>query len=216
MLFKEFTKLGFGEYSKKKITLFNYEDEKPTKFQIPKMPMPFGISGFVPDVGPIKYNVEFTLCNCKEEGTYINKFYTFLKKIEKDVIDHVYENRVAIFNCDKSMDEIKLMFNSNIKDKNDGMDPKFRVKVDTVADRNEIRPTIYDEKSNILENPASRGLYSRHSGIAIIELNSIYFMNKMFGCTWKLCEMKVFEPKNIVKDVSSTSPPLEGFAFRDA
>jgi len=215
MLFTEFGELGFGEYNNRKITVFNNDTMQNVKFQIPKMPMPFGISGFVPDIGPIKYNVEFILMNHKSENSYINKFYNFLKKIENDVITHVYENRMEILKKDYTFEEVGNMFNSNIKDKNDGYDPKFRVKVDLVSDTNEIKPTIYNEDKQILEDRVSRGLYSKYSGTAIVELCSIYFMNQKFGCTWKLSEMKIFEPKNVVKSLESTSPPLDTFSFRE-
>ena len=38
----------------------------------------------------------------------------------------------------------------------------------------------------------------------MIELHSIYFMNKRFGLTWKMYQMKIFEPQR-----------LKGFQFND-
>jgi len=47
------------------------------------------------------------------------------------------------------------------------------------------------------------GLYSRNSGHAIVELGSVYFLNRKFGCTWKLHQLIVYEPQN-----------LKGFQFK--
>ena len=35
-------------------------------------------------------------------------------------------------------------------------------------------------------------LHSRHTGAAIVELDSVWFMNKRFGLTWKMQQLKVF------------------------
>jgi len=212
MLFTKFETLGFGEYSKKKIVLHN--DNKTVKFQIPKMYMPYGISGFEPQYGPIKYNAEFAMYKYNDEDTYIGKFFKFLKNIEKEVIAHVHENSIVIFGKQHSLEIIKSMFNSNIKERAD-YDPKFRVKVDTVADTEVIKPTIYDKDSTVLENKASRGIYSKYAGIAIVELASVYFFNEKFGLVWKMVEMKIFEPAKEQESETTHGDALTEFSFRD-
>lgn len=214
MLFKDFKDLGFGNYKNKKIVLFNAdsEDKKVVKFQIPKMYMPFGISGFEPQFGPIKYNAEFAMYKYDEDGTYVNKFYKFLRDIESQVINYVQKNSMTIFGKEHTIEEITGMFNSNIKEKQE-TDPKFRVKVDTVSETNVIKPTIYDKESKILDNEASRGLYARYAGIAVVELSSVYFFNQKFGLVWKLVEMKVYEP--VKEPETQETGGLTEFSFRD-
>ena len=93
------------------------------------------------------------------------------------------------------------MFNSNIKE-SPGREPKFRLKVDT--DHNGlIKAAVYDADKNPIKTEVSNGLYARNSGHAIAELNSVYFLNRMFGCTWKLNQLVVYEPQN-----------LKGFQFQ--
>lgn len=215
MIFTKFEKLGFGEYKNKKIVLYHADDEKNSvKFQIPKMYMPYGISGFEPPFGQIKYNAEFALYKYNTEGTYINKFYNFLKNIENQVIQHVFGNSELIFGKAHDLETITSMFNSNIKERTD-YDPKFRVKVDTVSDTNTIKPTIYDKDSNVLENEASRGIYAKYAGIAVVELASVYFFNGKFGLVWKLVEMKVFEPVQEPETAPDNNTSLPDFSFRD-
>ena len=43
--------LKIGDYENKKMTL-SPGDKKSIKFQVPRMYMPFGVSGFTPQVGP--------------------------------------------------------------------------------------------------------------------------------------------------------------------
>jgi len=215
MLFSKFETLGFGEYKNKKIVLYNADDEKKAvKIQIPKMYMPYGISGFEPPFGQIKYNAEFALYKYAAEGTYINKFYTFLKNIENQVIQHVFDNSELIFGKKNNLETITSMFNSNIKERAD-YDPKFRVKVDTISDTNTIKPTIYDKDSNVLEIEASRGIYAKYAGIAVVELASVYFFNGKIGLVWKMVEMKIFEPAQEPDTEPEQTTSLPDFSFRD-
>ena len=183
------------DYSNRKICIASPVDNKPLRFQIPRMYIPFGISGFKAGAGPTKWDIQFSMKGWDEEGNYVNKFYTFLRGLEEYVVHHVYENRLEIFKKDLPEDEIRGMFNSNIKETT-GNEPKFRVKVDTDSD-DTIKPAVFDTANDTICSQAEKGLYSRHSGVAIVEMNSVYFMNKMFGITWKLHQLKVYEPQRL-------------------
>lgn len=182
------TDIEIGEYSNRKITLCMTGTKKPVRFQIPRMYTPFGVSGFTPEVGPTKWNVDFSMKGWDEENNYVKKFYDFLKAIERRIIDHAMQGEIGSKLCEG-------MFNSNIKS-NGNFEPKFRVKVDTNAS-GFLKPRIFDVNEQDITCNADHGLYSKHSGAAIVELNSVYFMNKMFGITWKLQQMKVYEPQRL-------------------
>jgi len=193
MKFTEFDELDFGDYSSRKIVLS--KDGKPARFQIPRLYMPFGISGFAPDVGPKKWNIDFSLKGFDEDGGYIQKFYRFLVDLENSVINHVHQNSEEIFGSPMSRDAVVAMFNSNIKH-TEGREPKLRVKVD-VDNGGLIKPKIFDANEVDITSVAEEKLHSRQTGAAIVELNSIYFMNRRFGVTWKLHQLKVFEPQRL-------------------
>lgn len=194
--------LQIGDYdpSNKKITLKTSKD-KPVRFQIPRMYMPFGISGFTPEIGPTKYNVDFAMKGWDEEDNFVKRFYEFLRTLENTVIKNVEDQSFEIFG--KEMSSVQKLFNSNIKESPD-REPKFRVKVDTNLTDDTIKFPIFDSNDKeVPECTASNGLYSRHSGIGIVELTSVYFLNKKFGLTWRLTQLKVFEPQR-----------LKGFQFK--
>ena len=83
-----------------------------------------------------------------------------------------------------------------------GREPKFRVKVDTTVD-DSIKASVFDADRNIIRDEVRSGLYARNSGHAMVELNSVYFLNRKFGLTWKLNQLVVYEPQN-----------LKGFQFK--
>jgi hypothetical protein len=193
MKFTDFNEPDFGEYASRKIVLS--KDGKPARFQIPRLYMPFGISGFTPDVGQKKWNIDFSLKGYDEDGGYIQKFYRFLLSLDNAVIDHVHRHSEQIFGAPMSRDAIEASFNSNVKH-TEGREPKLRIKVD-VDNSGLIKPKIFDANEVDITSEAEEKLHSRQTGAAIVELNSIYFMNRRFGITWKLQQLKVFEPQRL-------------------
>ena len=187
--------LEFGDFNNKKIGICMSASKKPPRFQIPRMYMPFGVSGFTPAYGPTKYNVDFSMKGWDEDGNYVNRFYTFVRSMEDKLIQHVTDSSIEIFGKQLTKDEIHGMFNSNIKESSD-REPKFRLKIDN-------NTKIFDVNDADTTTELDNGLYSRHSGVAMVELGGVYFMNKMFGITWKMSQMKIYEPQR-----------LKGFQFQ--
>ena len=183
-----------GTYTNKKI-IINAKDKTPLRTHTPRMYMPFGISGFVPEVGQTKYNVEFSMKGWNEEGNYVKNFYDSIRALENLVILEVVQQSVDIFGEAKTYGDVQSMFNSNIKEDHE-REPKFRVKVDTTYD-SRIKPLIIDPEKNDIRKEVTNGLYARNTGIAKVEMNSVYFLNKKFGITWKLHQLMVFEPQRL-------------------
>ena len=80
--------LKIANYDGRKISLCNNED-KPMKIIFPRMYMPFGISGFTPEVGPTKYNIDFAMKGWDEDGNFVKKFYECMREVENKVIQTV-------------------------------------------------------------------------------------------------------------------------------
>ena len=52
--------LEIADFHNRKIVLSTKEGT-PMRIQFPRLYMPFGVSGFTPEVGPTKYNVDLAL-----------------------------------------------------------------------------------------------------------------------------------------------------------
>jgi len=191
---KALENLQINEYNNRKIVL-STKQGTPMRIQLPRMYMPFGISGFVPEVGPTKYNVDFAIKGYDEEDSYMKKFYESLRALENKIIDAVVEQSEVIFGNPMTKEELLPMFNSNVKESPE-REPKFRVKVDTTID-DRIKANVFGADKNLKKDEVTNGLYARNSGHAIVELNSVYFLNRKFGCTWKLHQLIVYEPQNL-------------------
>lgn len=210
MKFTEFNGPDFGKYTNRKIILS--DNSETIRFQIPRLYMPFGLSGFTPDVGQKKWNIDFALKGWDEDGNYTQKFYRFLKDLENKVIDHIHSHSQEIFGTQLSRDALESMFNSNLKE-NMNYDPKFRVKVD-IDSSGMIKPSIFNANEEDITSEATDKLHSRQTGSAIVELDSIYFMNKRFGLTWKLQQLKVFPLREkLIQEPEGGGGFLKGFQF---
>lgn len=194
------------EYKGRKMVLCT-SDEKPFRVQLPRLYMPFGVSGFTPEVGPTKYNIDFSLNGWNEEDSFVQKFYKTLCEFETKIIESVARESKEIFGEEKTVDELRPMFNSNIKESDDAQyAPKFRVKVDTdMNDR--MKCDVFDAQKNRLTDTVQDKLYARNSGRGIAEASSVYFLNKKFGVTWKLYQLQVFEPERLKGFQFLTSSP---------
>jgi len=192
-------RLTIHEYRARKMVLS--EGDKPMRFQMPRLYMPWGVSAFTPEIGQKKYNVDFNLTGWDEDGGFVQKFYNTIKSIETKVIDEVASQSVAIFGEAKGADELRAMFNSNLKEADNGHAPKFRVKLD-VDTSGFAKPEIFDTNRAHLRDEIKEGVYGRMSGKGIAEVGSVYFLNKRFGITYKLYQMQIFEPER-----------LKGFSF---
>lgn len=187
--------IEIGSYKNKKIVITNKEGGY-LRTQAPRLYMPFGICGFTPEVGPTKYTLDLSLNGWDEEGGYVRQFYETLRRVEDMVVDAVVAQSEAIFEKPMTKEELLPMFNSNIKE-TPGHAPKFRVKVDTDMN-NVMKAEVFDSnRTRIVKGEVVDGLYSRNSGRPIVEMCSVYFLNKKFGVTWKLHQLQVFEPERL-------------------
>lgn len=186
--------LDILEYDGRKISICTVEG-KPARIQMPRMYMPFGVSGFTPAVGNTKWNVDFSMKGYDEDGNYVKSFYETILKIETCIIENVAKQSVQIFGKEMTVDELRPIFNSNLK-YSEGREPKFRVKVD-VSGTGVVKTGIFNSERHHLKDEMVDNLYARNSGVGIAELCSVYFLNRQFGVTWKLHQLVVHEPQQL-------------------
>jgi len=90
--------LQINAFNNRKIVITTKQGT-PLRVQFPRMYMPFGVSGFTPEVGPTKYNIDFAIKGYDEEESYMKNFYDSVRKVESQIIDSVVEQSEAIFWC---------------------------------------------------------------------------------------------------------------------
>ena len=79
--------LEIADYNNRKIVL-STKDGKPLRITTPRMYMPFGVSGFTPEVGQTKYNIDF--------NDYFREALEALKPLAEDELVTLSDNRIEV------------------------------------------------------------------------------------------------------------------------
>jgi hypothetical protein len=186
----------------------------PLRIQMPKMNIPFGVSKYQNPDKPdeIKYSLEMSFANLPEE------ILSELKKMEDIIIAFAEEKSKELFKKTQSKDLILEFYKSFIKyaesedgERNDKYAPRLKAKIYT--DGKDFRVDAYEaEKVNgsypkvhITEDNVDEIIQKGGKCEAIIECTGIWVVNKSFGVSWKLAQLKLHRNEN----------QLAGYAFED-
>jgi hypothetical protein len=77
--------IQINEFNNRKIVVTTKQGT-PFRMQFPRMYMPFGVSGFTPEVGQTKYNIDFAVKGYDEDESYMKKFYDSVRTIEDMIV----------------------------------------------------------------------------------------------------------------------------------
>jgi hypothetical protein len=174
---------------------------EPIQLQLPRLSVPFGLSGFPSQFGPTKYSIDTSLRGWNSEKSRVKTFYEFLQKIEEYIIQYVISSGLV----PGGENEVRSCFNSNLKISGT-YDPKFRIKVD-----NKTKFFSHTDE-DITPEELSADLFKGMSCTSIVELKGIYFFQKKVGLTWVMLESKMFESTRVhgPKFIDQECEPDEG------
>jgi hypothetical protein len=178
-----------------KIVYLNFPNAQKITLQTPIMSSPFGVSTYDDaSDGKRSYSLDASF-----KGYDTNaKLESFLHKcrgFDERLVETAAENSRAWFGNEMSADMTSVLFRRSIRDAND---PKYAPTL-----RLKITPSTeyYDENHNrVGMEYITKGTSFR----AIVELSSVFFVNKQFGVTWRIVQLAV----------TSRPDRLTGFAFQ--
>ena len=175
----------------------NNETGNPVWIQAPIGTLPFGLSAW--GEGPnVKYSVDISVGDysvnndMKNLVEFIDEFDNYIKSIPtKDP---------TWFKSTKTSGVVDELFRGSLRrDPNGKYPPTLKLKFHEV--RGELKTTFFDSK----RSPLTRDDLVKGSKIqTIIQPASVWFVNKQFGITWKVHQVKIFPP-----------PQMQTYAFDD-
>jgi hypothetical protein len=178
-----------------KIVYLNFPNTQRIVLQTPVMSSPFGVSTYDDaSDGKRSHSLDASFKGY-EANTKLDSFLTKCRGFDELLIDTATENSKAWFGKDMSKDMISVLFRKSIRDAND---PKYAPTL-----RLKISPNTeyYDEHQNKVDmDYIVKGTSFR----AIVELTSVFFVNKQFGVTWRIVQLAV----------TSRPDRLSGFSFQ--
>lgn len=172
-------------------------DTKTKKITLmtPKCKVPFGLSEYKESRG--NYTLNLSLGDSSKQC----EFKEFLKNLELKLLECAHKNSKSWFKKQLTIEVIQSLYNSCIKQKNEKYPPLMRLKFPT-NESGEFMGNIYDiHKTKVNQDIIQPGCEVE----TIIELTGIYFIQKEFGMTWKVIQIKVQPIQRI-----------SGYAFNDS
>jgi hypothetical protein len=183
--------LGLGPNGKERISI-----------QTPAMVMPFGVTPYqdAPGGDIQSYSVDVSFRTADVDP----KVATFQKRVEaldQLLIDTATANSEAWFGKKMTRELVAEFYRKLINDKNPAYPPVMKVKVGVTA-TGEPAAGFYDEN----REPVSIEYLGTGCTVKmIVEVSSVWFVNKTFGATFRLLQAAVV----------SKPRRLQGYAFQD-
>jgi len=210
ILYKNFdaSALTCGELTKNKaggnqVALIYNGNRQRIVLQTPKLAAPFGVSEYVPDnnIGPIKYSLDASFKGVDSDKR-LAAFYETVRQIDDRMIDLAVENSLTWFGKKMSKEVVEELYRPLIKPSKqpDKYAPTIKFKI-----RNNPNQSIEVFNTN-RDRFDIREFQSGSTVKCIVDFAPVWFVNKQFGLTMTLIQLKV---------VSLPVGKLQGFAFQD-
>jgi hypothetical protein len=183
--------LGFGAEGKERIQI-----------QTPSMVLPFGVTPYQDtpggDIQSYSVDVSFRTADVDPK---VAEFQKKIEALDEYMIDVATERSQEWFGKKMTRELVSEFYRKLINNKNPQYPPVLKVKVG-VGLNGEPSAQFYDES----RAPVSIEYLGKGSTVKMIcELSSVWFVNKTFGCTFRLAQAAVV----------SKPRRLQGYAFQE-
>lgn len=167
------------------------KDNKALRFMVPRGSIPFGFNQYVPPNGG---NSSISLEIALSDKSRVDE----IRDIENQVITQVADMSQEIFSKRMSVDEVRAIFNSNLKN-------------DRLRLKHTRNTRIFDSNGEPMDANVSHGDFRNAEAASSATINGVYFMNMKMGLVWYADHIKIWPGE------TKTEPgaDLEEYAFRD-
>jgi len=154
--------------------------------QTPTVRLPFGVSEYKG-----KYSIDMSV---RDSG-----FLNFMKSLDEFIINYVVAHSTDLFGKPMNDEEVSSMYRSSLKQSKNQFPDLFKAKLFIKDDT--FEGDIYDANKKLIEyTELEKGVRIQ----TIMELVGIYIIDKEFGTTWKVSQIKVIPNRD-----------LKGYSFVD-
>ena len=181
------------------IVYLKYDDTKKILLQTPVMMAPFGMSVYTDEnTSTTKYSIDLSFKN-KDTDSRISTFHDTMLALDKFMINKGVENSKEWFGKKMSKEVVEELYRPLVKESKDPSKyaSTIKLKIRSSAD-NFIMEAFDDNKNHFDMKTLTPGCKVR----AIVELTSIWFVAKQFGCSLTILQAQISKPEK-----------LQGFSF---
>ena len=186
--------------------------QKSIALVAPKMRLPYGIGTYVQDGQPPKYTLDLSFGD-KDADPKLKQFYEAIESINEKLIADAKKNSLLWLRKKTiSEDVIRELFSSPIKrskDKETGeitnkYPPTLKAKIPVRDEK--FLCVVWDHKKGLVEDKDAivQNLTKGTRVATILKCGGVWFSGGKFGVSWKVDQIKLEKPQNLV-----------AYAFRD-
>ena len=134
-----------------------------------------------------------------EDKTEMSRWHMWLNEFDNTILNVAHTRSEEWFKKQLKPEILEEFYKPTVqKSKNEKYPPTFKMKIPVKDEKADV--TIYNDKEEeVGQELIEKGCHVR----TIVELQGVWFVNKMFGVTWKVLQLQVFP---LVK--------FTGFAFK--
>lgn len=165
----------------------NYGNQRKFILQTPLLGVPFGLSEYTPDNGPVKYSIDGSF-NGYIDDPKIKQFHEAIQSIDNMMIDKGVENSVAWFGKAMSREVVENLYRPLIKASKfpDKYAPTIKFKIRSRGEHLDVEAYTPDRDRF--------DLHTMTPGTKVkllVELAPVWFVNKQFGLTFNIVQAEV-------------------------
>ena len=183
----------FGAVQKNKVggnIVYMNLNGKRTTLQTPWLNAPFGLSTFTDDNGNDKYSIDVSFKGM-ENDEKVKLFHSKMKELDNVILDKGVEMSKDWFGAKKKKEILEELYRPVVKLAKDPTKyaPTMKLKIQNLQ-----QLEVYDTEANKMN---SDSITSGAQIQAIIQCSSVWFVNKTFGVTWNLVQLRMKPPDRI-------------------
>ena len=174
---------------------------KKIVMQIPKAKLPFGVNTMTTENNEVRKSVDISF-NGLENNPRLQEFYDWARDFDSK------NKQMAIQNCEPwlkrktlSNEVVEELYKNLVNDKSEGKyPPTMRFKLPTTSDGDFTGKIFTSDRTPLTEADITKGSEAE----LIVEVQPMWFVNKLFGVTFKVLQMKLYKKES-----------MSDYAFRD-
>jgi len=176
------------------IVYLKYKDHKRIVIQTPQMSAPFGLSTYTDDnTGISKYSIDLSFKD-KDSDSKVKHYHDIITELDEFMVSKAVDNSKEWFGKKMSKEVVEELYRPLIKESKDPSKYASTIKYKIRSIGEKMNLEAFDENKNIFDmsnfGPGSKVR-------CLIELSSIWFVNKQFGCTFTIVQIQVSKPERI-------------------
>lgn len=177
-----------------KVVYLKYAGNKNVTIQTPIMSAPFGISSYTDDkTGITKHSLDISFKGAADDEK-IQQFLDKMNAFDQCLIDTAVKNSKDWLGKPMKKDVVEALYRPLVKPSKDPEKYAPTIKFKVPSRDGKMLVDSFDHK----KQPFDLNNFVPGSRVqAIIECSSVWFVNKQFGVSWKLVQLRMSKPEKL-------------------